>query len=65
MGWCAQSKSGGSLTCGRNRDGGASAILALTDTVDLTRESCPITSLQDVIISPHEEMSKDPISLIQ
>ena len=45
MGRCAQSKSGGRLTCGRNKDCGASAKLALSDTVDSTREASPIVSL--------------------
>ena len=38
-GLCAQSKSGGRLSCGRNKDGGASAILALNETINPTRAS--------------------------
>ena len=51
MGRCAQSKSGGRLTCGRNKDCGASAKPALSDTVDPTREDSSSASLQDVSIS--------------
>lgn len=58
MGRCAQSKSGGRLTCGRNKDCGASAKLALSDTVDRTREASPSASLQDVIISASRNIQK-------